>query len=77
MSHEDLVLATLYTKSGSVSVEQEISKDLDRLIAALCCDQLTDKEVAHANKDTARRFMATSNPQLREIGRLMIDCGQF
>jgi hypothetical protein len=77
MSHEDLVLETLYTKSGPVSVEQEISKDLDRLIAAMCCDQLTEKELTQANIDTARRFMATNNPQLREIGRLVIDCGQF
>jgi len=77
MSHEDLVLATLYTKSGPVSVEQEISKDLDRLIAALCCDQLTEKELAHANMDSARRLMTTNNPQLREIGRLVIDCGHF
>jgi hypothetical protein len=77
MSHEDLALATLYMKSRPVSVEQEISKDVDRLIAALCCDQLTAKELAHANVDTARRFMTTNNPQLREIGRLVIDCGQF
>jgi hypothetical protein len=77
MSHEDLVLATLYTKSGPVSVEQEISKDLDRLMAARCSNQLTDNELAQANIDTARRFMATNNPQLREIGRLVIDCGQF
>ena len=68
MSHADLVLATLYTKKGPISVEQEIGKDLDRLMAALCCDQLTDKELAYANMDTARRFMATSNPQLREVG---------
>jgi hypothetical protein len=52
MSHEDLVLATLYTQNGPVSV---------------------DKELAYANMDTARRFMATSNPQLREVGRLFID----
>jgi hypothetical protein len=77
MSHADLVLATLYTKSGPVSVEQEISKDLDRLSVARNSNQLTDMELAHANIDTARRLMATSNPRLREIGRLVIDCGQF
>lgn len=77
MSNEDLILATLYTKSGPVSVEQEISKDLDRLIAARCSNQLTDKELAQANIDTARRLTATSDPRLREIGQLLIDCGQF
>jgi hypothetical protein len=65
MAHEDLVLATLYTKRGAVSVEQEISKDVDRLIAALCCDQLTAKELAHANVDTARRFMKTKSSVAR------------
>jgi hypothetical protein len=45
MSHEDLVLATLYTKSGPVSVEQEISKDVDRLMAARCSDKdMTTKD---------------------------------
>jgi hypothetical protein len=73
MSHADLVLATLYTKNGPVSVEQEIGKDLDRLMAARCCDQLTERELAQANIDTARRLTATNNPQLREIGRLFID----
>jgi predicted RNA-binding protein associated with RNAse of E/G family len=77
MSHADLVLATLYTKSGPVSVAQEISKDLDRLSVARNSNQLTEKKLAQANIDTARRLMATSNPQLREIGRLVIDCGQF
>jgi hypothetical protein len=77
MSHEDLVLATLYTNNGPVSVEQEISKDLDRLSVARNSNQLTDKELAHANIDTARRLMATNNPRLREIGRLVIHCGQF
>ena len=73
MSHADLVLATLYTKKGPVSVEQEIGKDLDRLIAARVSNQLTDKELAYANMDTARRSMAASNPQLHEVGRLFID----
>ena len=77
MSHEDLVLATLYTKNGPVSVEQEICKDVDRLMAARVSNQLTEKELAQANIDTARRLMATSDPRLREIGRLVIDCGQF
>ena len=77
MSHADLVLATLYTRSGPVSVEQEISKDLDRLMAARNSNQLTDKELAQANIDNARRLTATSDPRLREIGRLAIDCGQF
>jgi hypothetical protein len=77
MSHEDLVLATLYTKSGPASVEQEIGKDLDRLMAARCSTQLTDKELAQANIDTACRLMATSDPRLREIGQLLIDFGQF
>jgi len=77
MSHADLVLATLYTKSGPVSVEQEICKDLDRLMAARYSNQLTDKELSQANIDTARRLMATSDPRLREIGQLLIDCGQF
>ena len=62
MSHADLVLATLYTKKGPISVEQEIGKDLDRLIAALCCDQLTDKELAYANMDTARRLWQPAIP---------------
>jgi len=73
MSHADLVLATLYTQNGPVSVEQEIGKDLDRLMAARLSNQLTDKELAYANMDTARRFMTTSNPLLREVGRLFID----
>jgi predicted RNA-binding protein associated with RNAse of E/G family len=77
MSHEDLLLATLYTKNGPVSVEQEIIKDVDRLMAARCSNQLTDKELAQANIDTVRRLMATSDPRLREIGQLLIDCGQF
>jgi hypothetical protein len=77
MSHEDLVLATLYTKNGPVSVEQEIGKDLDRLMAARCCDQLTERELAQANIDTAWRLMASRDPRLREIGQLLIDCGQF
>lgn len=77
MSHEDLVLATLYTKGGPVSLEQEISKDLDRLLAALNINQLTDKELAQANIDNGRRLMETSDPQLREIGRLLVDRGQF
>jgi predicted RNA-binding protein associated with RNAse of E/G family len=58
MSHEDLLLATLYTKNGPVSVEQEIIKDVDRLMAARCSNQLTDKELAQANIDTVRRLMA-------------------
>jgi hypothetical protein len=65
------------TKSGPVSVEQEIGKDLDRLMAARCSNQLTDKELAQANIDTACRLTATSDPRLREIGQLLIDCGQF
>lgn len=77
MSHEDLVLATLYTKSGPVSVEQEIIKNVDRLLAACVSNQLTEKELAYANIDNARRLMTTSDPRLREIGRLVIDCGQF
>jgi hypothetical protein len=77
MSHEDLVLATLYTKSGPVSVEQEIGKDLDRLMAARCSNQLTDKELAQANIDTVCRLMATSDPRLREIGRLFIDYAEM
>jgi hypothetical protein len=77
MSREDLVLATLYTKNGPVSVEEEIGKDLDRLMAARCCDQLTERELAQANIDTARRLMVASDPRLRKIGRLLIDCGQF
>ena len=77
MSHEDLVLATLYTKSGPVSIEQEIGKDLDRLMAARVSNQLTEKELAHANIYIARRLTITSDPRLREIGQLLIDCGQF
>lgn len=77
MSHADLVLATLYTKKGPVSVEQEIGKDLDRLMAARCCDQLTERELAQANVDAARRLMATNNPQLRKAGQLFIEYGEM
>jgi hypothetical protein len=42
-------------------------------MAARCCDQLTDRELAQANIDTARRFMASNDPQLRKAGRLFID----
>ena len=77
MSHADLVLATLYTQNGPVSVEQEIGKDLDRLMAARLSNQLTDKELAYANMNTARRFMATNNPQLRKAAQLFIDYGEM
>jgi hypothetical protein len=46
-------------------------------MAARCSDQLTEKELAQANIDTAHRQMATSDPRLREIGQLLIDCRQF
>lgn len=75
MTHEDLVLATLYTKSGPPSVEKEIMKDLDRVIAA--GNQLTEHEKQASSLDIVRRLVASDRPRWREIGQLMIDRGEM